>query len=92
MQMAVDKYKDDPDVKFLFIHTWEKMQDPTADARKYLSGNKFNLPLYMDLKAPGSKVNRAALAFKIRGIPAKYVIDSKGNIRFKLLSGFSGSD
>ncbi|MBE9600249.1 TlpA disulfide reductase family protein [Pedobacter sp. MC2016-24] len=86
MQATVEKYKDDPEVKFLFIHTWEKKSkevDPTAAAKKYFETNNYgNLPLYMDLEDV-NKVNPAVSAFKVTGIPAKFVIDGKGNIRFK---------
>lgn len=91
MQLTVNKYKNDPNVKFLFIHTWERVADPKADAVKYLASNNFNLPLYMDVKDPNTKQNPAVSAFGVDGIPAKFVIDAKGNIRFKV-SGFSGSD
>ncbi|MGN6418296.1 MAG: TlpA family protein disulfide reductase [Pseudobacter sp.] len=86
MQATVNKYKDDPDVVFLFIHTWEgkgKDKDAKAAAKKYFMDNNYNnLPLYMDLQN-ASKVNPAVSAFKVTGIPAKFVIDRNGNIRFK---------
>ena len=91
MQLTVNKYKNDPNVKFLFIHTWEHVANPKADAIKYLASKSFNLPLYMDVKDPNTKQNPAVSAFGVDGIPAKFVIDAKGNIRFKV-SGFSGSD
>lgn len=91
MQMTVDKYKDDPNVKFLFIHTWEQVENPTADATKYFADNKYRLPLYMDLKDVKSKVNPAVSAFGVKGIPAKFVIDGEGNIRFEA-SGFGGTN
>ncbi len=91
MQMAVDKYKDNPNVKFLFIHTWERVADPLADAKGYLSSNKYNLDLYMDMKDAKTKTNPAVSAFGVKGIPAKFVVDGKGNIRFKMM-GFSGGD
>lgn len=86
MQATVNKYKNDPDVVFLFIHTWEgkgKDKDAKAAAQKYFMDNNYtNLPLYMDLQN-ASKVNPAVSAFKVTGIPAKFVIDRNGNIRFK---------
>lgn len=91
MQKAVDKYKKDPNVKFLFIHTWERGADPLADATAYLSGNGYRFDLYMDTKDPKTKDNPVVTAFKVRGIPAKFVIDGKGQIRFKV-AGFSGGD
>jgi len=83
MQMAVNKYKDDPNVKFLFIHTWETATDPKSDAVNYLLTHNLDLPLYMDVKDPVTKKNPAVSSFGINGIPAKFVIDGEGKIRFK---------
>ena len=80
-----------PGLLFLFIHTWEHSQTPQKDAMQYLADSKFNLPLYMDVKNPITKVNAAVTAFGVKGIPAKFVIDGKGKIRFKMM-GFSGGD
>ena len=87
MQLLVNKYKENEEVKFLFIHTWEKVPDATEDATAYFSDNGYNLPLYMDLKDAVSKTNKAVSSFQVNGIPAKFVIDKNGYIRF----GTSGS-
>ncbi|WP_316765770.1 TlpA disulfide reductase family protein [Pedobacter frigiditerrae] len=89
MQLAVNKFKNDPNVVFLFIHTWERQGDAEKDAKQYVTSNKFDFTVLMDLKKNGQ--NEAITAYKASGIPAKYVIDGNGNIRFKL-TGFSGSD
>ncbi|MEJ2880156.1 TlpA family protein disulfide reductase [Pedobacter sp. GR22-6] len=87
MQATVNKYKDDSSVAFLFIHTWEakgKEANATVAAKKYFADNNYeNLPIYMDLQN-ASKVNPAVSAFKVKGIPAKFVIDKNGDIRFKM--------
>lgn len=90
MQMAVDKYKNDPNVKFLFIHTWEKVENPTEDAKAYITSMKYNFEVLMDTKDAQTKQNKVVSSYKVYGIPAKFVIDPKGNIRFKL-TGFDGS-
>lgn len=90
MQMAVDKYKDDPNVKFLFIHTWEKVANPTEDARAYIESMNYNFEVLMDVKDQETRTNKVVSSYKVYGIPAKFVIDQKGNIRFKL-TGFDGS-
>jgi len=90
MQMAVDKYKADPNVKFLFIHTWERTETPAKDAKEYVTANKYNFEVLVDAKNPKTKVNDVVTSYKVNGIPAKFIIDSKGNIRFKL-TGFDGS-
>jgi len=92
MQLAVNKYKNDPDVVFLFIHTWETGNDPsktTESAVKLLASKKYNFKLAMDLKSKGAqdKTNPAATGFRLGGIPTKLIIDKEGNIRFKILGG-----
>lgn len=91
MKMAVERFKNDPDVKFLFIHTWERGANATEEAAKFVKDNNYPFEVLMDLKDPVSKENKAVSDFKVSGIPAKFVIDGKGNIRFKV-SGFSGGD
>lgn len=92
MQMAVNKYKADPNVKFLFIHTWERgTETPTKDAADYIKGKKYTFDVLMDLKDAQTKENKVVSSYKVNGIPAKFVIDAQGNIRFKL-TGFDGSD
>lgn len=91
MQLAVNKYRNDPNVKFLFIHTWETSENPVKEARTYLTANKYSFDLYIDPRVAGTKDNTSALLFGIKGIPQKYVIDGKGNIRFNI-TGFGGGD
>lgn len=88
MQIAVNKYKDDPDVKFLFVHTFDKVSDPLADAKSYLSNNNYTFDLYMDLRDATKKNNPVAEAFGIRAIPTKVLIDGSGQIRF-VSTGFN---
>jgi len=91
MQMAVNKYKDNENVKFLFIHTWERSATPTQDAADYIKGMKYNFTVLMDNKDPQNKTNKVVSSYKVNGIPAKFVIDGTGNVRFKL-TGFDGSN
>lgn len=89
MEMAVNKYIDDKAVVFLFIHTWERDRNAIEGARKYIEENRYNFNVLMDLKKNGQ--NEAITAYRASGIPAKFIIDGKGNIRFKL-TGFSGTN
>lgn len=92
MQMAKNKYKQDPGVKFLFIHTWERgTANPAQDAREYLHSKNYDFQVLMDLKDPETKVNKVVSSYQVKGIPAKFVIDAQGDIRFKL-TGFDGSN
>lgn len=91
MQKAVNKYKEDPNVKFLFIHTWEKGSgDPTVNAKKYVTDNHYTFDVLMDLRDTETKVSAVAKAYQVDGIPAKFIIDTHGRIRFD--SGGSAID
>lgn len=92
MQAAVNKFKDDSSVVFLFIHTWETDADPVKSASDYLRSNKYTFNLLMDLKDPETKTNKAAAGYKLQGIPAKFVIDKNGMIRFRSLGGSSSGN
>jgi peroxiredoxin len=91
MQQAVNKYSKNENVKFLFIHTWERSAGAQKEAQEYLKENKYTFDLYMDSKDPVSGANPAVTSFGVKGIPAKFVIDGDGHIRFRI-TGFSGGD
>ena len=91
MQKTVEKYRDDPNVVFLFIHTWEKENNATEEAVKYLKDNDYSFRLLMDLKDPKTKANEVVKSYGVTGIPSKFVIDPQGQIRFHV-TGAAGSD
>lgn len=90
MKMAVERYKNNPDVKFLFIHTWEKEEHATDSAKAYITRNNYPFQVLMDLKNTEG-VNPVVSNYKVDGIPTKFVIDRNGNIRFRF-TGFSGGE
>jgi cytochrome c biogenesis protein CcmG/thiol:disulfide interchange protein DsbE len=90
MQLAVNAYKNDASVKFLFIHTWETTKTPVEDVKKYITQSGFKFKVLMDLKN-GSGHNVAVEDYGVSAIPAKFIIDKAGNIVFKL-TGFTGTD
>ncbi|MEO6682893.1 MAG: TlpA disulfide reductase family protein [Ginsengibacter sp.] len=85
MQKMVTKYKDDPEVKFVFVDTWENGNNKEKAAAAFMSENKYDFHVLMD------NDNKVVESFKVEGIPTKFVIDKKGNTRFKSV-GYSGSD
>lgn len=85
MQKMVAKYKNNPDVKFVFVDTWETVEDKKKNAQDFISSNKYTFDVLMD------NDNKVVEQFKVEGIPTKFVIDKNGTIRFKSV-GFSGSD
>jgi thiol-disulfide isomerase/thioredoxin len=85
MQKMVAKYKNDPDVKFIFVDTWERDDEKEKNASDFITANKYDFQVLMDNE------DKVVEQFKVEGIPTKFVIDKNGNIRFKSI-GFSGAD
>jgi thiol-disulfide isomerase/thioredoxin len=85
MQKMVTKYKDDPNVKFVFIDTWETTDKKEKNAADFIAANKYDFHVLMD------NDSKVVEQFKVSGIPTKFVIDKNGIIRFKAV-GFDGSD
>jgi thiol-disulfide isomerase/thioredoxin len=85
MQKMVTKYKDNQDVKFLFIDTWERVDDKKKNAQDFITKNKYSFNVLLDTE------DKVVDQFKVEGIPTKFVIDKEGTIRFKSI-GFDGSD
>ncbi|HTI57415.1 TlpA disulfide reductase family protein [Mucilaginibacter sp.] len=90
MQMAVNKYKNDPNVKFLFIDTWENGKDYEPGVKKFIADNKYTFHVLMDEQNDEGRQAKIVSAYKVNGIPTKFLIDKTGNIRFKYV-GYSGS-
>lgn len=85
MQKMVTKFKEDPNVKFLFVDTWEREANKEKNAADFIAANKYSFQVLMD------NDNQVIEQFKVDGIPTKFVLDKEGNIRFKSV-GFDGSD
>lgn len=85
MQKMVGKYKNDPNVRFLFVDTWENDGDKEKNAKDFITQNKYDFHVLMD------NDNGVVEKFKVSGIPTKFVLDKNGKIRFKSV-GFGGSD
>lgn len=92
MQMAVEKYRTDPNVVFLFINTFEKGDNREKTIKDWMLANpKYTFNVLLDNKKPEDPEQfEVAGKYKIEGIPAKFIIDGNGNIRFKML-GFDGT-
>jgi thiol-disulfide isomerase/thioredoxin len=90
MQLAVTKYKDNPNVKFLFIDTWENGDNYVDGVKKFIADNKYTFNVLMDEKGDDGRQSKVVSQYKVEGIPTKFVIDASGNVRFKHV-GYSGS-
>jgi thiol-disulfide isomerase/thioredoxin len=82
MQVLVDKYKNNPEVKILFIDTWEKFPTDKEKLEKvtsYITGKKFTFHVLMDYNS------KVVASYGITGIPTKCIIDKNGMIRYKIV-------
>jgi peroxiredoxin len=90
MQTAVNNFKSDADVKFLFIDTWENGDNYTEGVKKFIADKKYSFHVLMDEKGADGRQSKVVTQFGVDGIPTKFIIDKNGNIRFKVV-GFDGS-
>ncbi|MEX8548685.1 MAG: redoxin domain-containing protein [Mucilaginibacter sp.] len=90
MQLAVNKYKDNPNVKFLFIDTWENGDDYLPGVKKFIADNHYTFQVLMDEKGSDNRQSKVISTFGVEGIPTKFILDKDGNIRFKKV-GFDGN-
>lgn len=88
MKQAMEKYKNNPDVQFLFVNTFERVDQSQwkTTVNNFVNQRGFNtFPIIFDL---GGEV---ALNYGVNGIPAKFCIDKEGKIKFKS-TGYMGSN
>lgn len=81
---AVERHKDDRDVRFFFVNAWERADDKKKNARDFLTRTGYPFAVLLDLE------NAVIDAYKVDGIPTRFVIDGRGRIRFKT-TGFAGN-
>jgi thiol-disulfide isomerase/thioredoxin len=84
MKLAVEKFQNDEGVEFLFINTWERVENKIDNAAQFVSDNNYPFHVLMDTE------NKVVSDYGVSGIPTKFIIDGKGNIRFKSV-GFGGN-
>jgi thiol-disulfide isomerase/thioredoxin len=86
MKVAVEKYKNDADVKFVFIDTWENGEKDKVqkDVAAFIEKNAYPFHVLMDYD------NAVVEKFKVEGIPTKFVLDKNNQVRFKSV-GFGGN-
>jgi thiol-disulfide isomerase/thioredoxin len=92
MQKAVDKYKNDPSVVFLFVNTWQTEENREKLVKDWAAANSnYTFNVLLDTKNPKDPSKFEVIEqYKVEGIPTKFIVDGNGNIRFKKV-GFSGS-
>lgn len=85
MKKAVEKYSDDENVKFLFVNSWERVENKLENAKDFIAKNDYPFRVLID------EENKVIEKFKVSGIPTKFIIDGEGNIRFKSI-GYQGTE
>lgn len=91
MQRVVDHYKDNKEVVFLFVNTMERdpaEQDRIKKIKNLMNEKSWNFQVVLDQKS-GSQYELVE-KYKVNGIPAQFVIDKNGKVRYAL-KGFNGS-
>ncbi|HMI79834.1 MAG TPA: TlpA disulfide reductase family protein, partial [Ferruginibacter sp.] len=73
------------DVAFVFVDTWETVDNKKQNAADFMKKNDYPFHVLMD------DDNKVVGDFKVSGIPTKFVVDKTGNVRFKSV-GFGGND
>ncbi|MGB5530771.1 MAG: TlpA disulfide reductase family protein, partial [Ignavibacteriaceae bacterium] len=85
MKKAVQKYQNNTSVAFLFVNTWERVDDIKKNAKDFINKNEYPFRVLLDDK------NDVIEKYKVSGIPTKFIIDGNKNIRFMSV-GYSGSE
>ena len=82
MQKIINIYKEDKEVVFLFIDTWEQKGDAESNKKakeravSILRTNNYTFEVLLDEK------NKVANAFKLDAVPMTHIINKNGNIVF----------
>ncbi|WKB80426.1 TlpA disulfide reductase family protein [Cellulophaga lytica] len=93
MQKAVDKYKNNENVVFLFVDTMESGDYDTRSklAGDFIKNNNYTFNVVVDNPVKeGGREYKVASNFEVTGIPTKVIIGPDGNIKFVSV-GYSGS-
>jgi thiol-disulfide isomerase/thioredoxin len=85
MQELVEKYEGDPEVAFLFINCWEDEGTTPGSISEFIARETYPFHVLLDTE------NKIVTDYRVEGIPAKFVIDKRGQIRFQD-SGFRDLD
>lgn len=92
MKKAVEYYKNDSTVVFLFIHTAEKKGAKVKEqALALINEKKYPFHVYLDTRDPVTGKCPVAESFKVGSIPAKFVINKEGIVKFST-TGFVSED
>lgn len=93
MQKAVDKYKSDDKVEFLFVNTWQTEENREKVVKDWLATTPYTFNILLDSKnAKDPSKFDVVSDYKVEGIPTKFIVDANGNIRFKKVGGSANAN
>ena len=81
MKKLQETYQSNPDIKILFVDTFERFataQENLDKVKEFLTQNNYPFQVLMDSQS------KTAAAFKMNSIPTKCIIDKNGNLRYKI--------
>ena len=84
MQAAQAMYENDDEVQFLFINTWERDKKYKENVAAFIEKNKYPFEVLFDDQKDAETGEVLAAKYDVQGIPAKFIIDKEGNIRYFL--------
>lgn len=91
MKTAVEKFDDNPNVKFLFVDTFENQKEREKEVSDFIDQHDYPFHVVLDQSTDGSDSYPTASDYGITGIPTKVVIGPDGNIKFKVI-GYGGNN
>lgn len=77
-QQLINKYKNQPDIAFLFIDTWERkdLKLMRNEAQDFITKNNYTFEVLLDNE------DKVVGNYKVDGIPTTFIIDKYGKIAF----------
>ncbi|TNE59209.1 MAG: TlpA family protein disulfide reductase [Bacteroidetes bacterium] len=84
MQQTLNNFKNDPNVAFVFVDCWERVDDQAKAAGEFIQSKGYTFNVLLDTE------NEVVSAYGVSGIPTKFILDQNGRIRFKSI-GYAGS-
>jgi thiol-disulfide isomerase/thioredoxin len=85
MKKVIEKYASNKNIEFVFIDTFERVENPAENAAKFIKENNYPFHVLLD------KESVVAKAYGVQGIPSKVFIDKNGNQRL-FAPGFNESN
>ena len=86
------KYENDEDVAFLFINTWERDTAYKKNVAAFINQNNYPFEVLFDDQRDAQTGQLLAEKLGVTGIPAKFIIDKDGNIRYFMTGSKSEVD